>query len=390
MDPNCKPTLTEAHPETMDFLSHAWCNFAVQALQSDIQDRAIVLQESSLKKFENDAKPPSMKMEGSVKMDDADKFNPPWKSNDVKSWIWMQQAMHPELNYNSYFKRKWMSWKIMPFKHVSIKKWLKEIKQKRKEEHRLQKAEVHAAVTVAGVAAALAAIAAENSKHDEIITAKDSAVASAAALVAAQCAKVAEAMGAKREQLSSVIGSAMNGTGASEIVTLTAAAATSLKGAATLKARSGYKNKLNGSAPVLPLKDINESDFNFDKCKSILAKGTDLNIETTDGRYLFRSVAAILNSEAKVILKIKNPNVLNAFTRPKESMVLDLHTELYKDSEEGETETCYLLVLTTNKGIIKLDMVDDYRRYKTWSTTINHMLMLSTSFSRYELQLYKN
>ncbi|KAL2502385.1 Plant protein of unknown function with plant pleckstrin-like proteiny-like region [Forsythia ovata] len=260
MDPNCNPTLTEAHPETMDFLSHAWCNFAVQALQSDIQDRAIVLQESSLKKFENDDKPPSMKMEGSVKMDDADKFNPPWKSNDVK-----------------------MSWKIMPFKHVSIKKWLKEIKQKRKEEHRLQKAEVHGAVTVMGVAAALAAIAAENSKHDEIITAKDSAVASAAALVAAQCGKVAEAMGAKREQLSSVIGSAMNGTGASEIVTLTAAAATSLKGAATLKARSGYKNKLNGSAPVLPLKDINESDFNFDKCKSILAKGTDLNIETTDG-----------------------------------------------------------------------------------------------------------
>ncbi|CAA2976466.1 Hypothetical predicted protein [Olea europaea subsp. europaea] len=390
MDPNCKPTLTQAHPETMDFLSHAWCNFAVQALQTDIQDRSIALHESSLKKFQYDDKPPSMKMEGSVKMDDADKFVPPWKLNDVKSWIWMQQAMHPEMNYNSYFRRKWMSWKIIPFKHVSIKKWLKEIKQKRKEEHRLQKAEIHAAVSVAGVAAALAAIAAENSKHDDTITTKDSAVASAAALVAAQCAKVAEAMGAKREQLSSVIGSAMNGTSASEILTLAAAAATSQKGAATLKARSGYKNKLNGSAPVLPLDDINESDFDFEKCKSILAKGMDLYIETADGRYLFRSVAAILNGEAKVILKIKNPNVLNAFTRTKESIVLDLHTELYKDSEVGETETCHLLVLTTNKGMIKLDMVADYQCYKTWSTTINHMLMLSTSFTRYELQFYKN
>ncbi|CAA2957124.1 Hypothetical predicted protein [Olea europaea subsp. europaea] len=319
MDPNCKPTLTQAHPETMDFLSHAWCNFAVQALQTDIQDRSIVLHESSLKKFQYDHKPPSMKMEGSVKMDDADKFVPPWKLNDVQSWIWMQQAMHPEMNYNSYFRRKWMSWKIIPFKHVSIKKWLKEIKQKRKEEHRLQKAEIHAAVSVAGVAAALAAIAAENSKHDDTITTKDSAVASAATLVAAQCAKVAEAMGAKREQLSSVIGSAMNGTSASEILTLAAAAATSQKGAATLKARSGYKNKLNGSAAVLPLDDINESDFDFEKSKSILAKGTDLYIETADGRYLFRSVAAILNGEAKVILKIKNPNVLNAFTRTKES-----------------------------------------------------------------------
>ena len=121
-----------------------------------------------------------------------------------------------------------MPWKITPFKNImSIKKWLKEIKQRRKEEGRLQRAEVHAAISVAGVAAALAAIAAENSKMDEYSsTAKEAAVASAAALVAAQCAKVAEAMGAKREQLSSVIGSAMSGTNASDILTLTAAAAT--------------------------------------------------------------------------------------------------------------------------------------------------------------------
>lgn len=117
-----------------------------------------------------------------------------------------------------------VSWKLTPFKQVPIKKWLKEMKQRRKEEQRLHKAEVHAAISVAGVAAALAALAAENSKHGERDESR--AVASAAALVAAQCAKVAEAMGAKREQLSSVIGSAISGTTASEMVTLTAAAAT--------------------------------------------------------------------------------------------------------------------------------------------------------------------
>lgn len=111
-------------------------------------------------------------------------------------------------------------------KSVSIKKWFKEIKLKRKEEQRLQRAEVHAALSVAGVAAALAAIAAENSK-EESNEDRDAAIASAAALVASQCAKVAEAMGAKKEQLSSVIGSAMSGTStASDILTLTAAAAT--------------------------------------------------------------------------------------------------------------------------------------------------------------------
>lgn len=166
----------------------------------------------------------------------------------------MQQAMHPELNYNSCFRKKWVSfqnlrtffcfffskkddlklrltvqspWKMVPIKTGSIKKWLRELKQKKKENERLQNAEVHAAVQVAGIAAALAAIAVENSKReDNSSPTKDTAVASAAALVAAQCAQVAEAMGAKKEQLSSVIGSALSGTSTSDILTLTAAAAT--------------------------------------------------------------------------------------------------------------------------------------------------------------------
>lgn len=210
-----------------------------------------------------------------------------------------------------------MTWKLVPFKHVSIKKWLKEIKQRRKEEQRLKKAEVHAAISVAGVAAALAAIAAESGEKDGT---RDSAIASAAALVAAQCAKVAEAMGAKKEQLSGVIGSAISGTTSSEIVTLVAAASTcknfknqediislfgkscvsekiiciihrvfvdliiaAIRGADTLKARTGCKSGLNGSSPVLPLEDNNELVFDFEKCRSVLAKGAELNVETSDG-----------------------------------------------------------------------------------------------------------
>ncbi|KAL3535286.1 hypothetical protein ACH5RR_003747 [Cinchona calisaya] len=405
MDPReLKPTISQAHPETMDFLSSAWCNFAVQAFHPELQlqDQSLILHNSSIKKLENDSKPPFLKLDKSIKMDNTDNFVPPWKSNDVKSWIWMQQAMHPELNYNSYFKKKWMPWKMgQPFKNVSIKKWIKEIKQKSKDDKRLQRAEVHAAVSVAGLAAALAAIAAENSSkglldNDENSShaagSKDSAVASAAALVAAQCAKMAEATGAKKEQLRSVMGSAMTGTSASDILTLTAAATTSLRGAATLKVRAGYKNKLiNGGAPVLPIEDHNDLNFDFENCRSVIAKGAQLNVETPDGRNVMRSVSVILNGESKVILRIRKLNLLNAFARTQESVVLDLHAELYKESEAGENDsTCYLIVLTTNKGMIKLDMMDDYKRYRTWSMTINHMLMLSTSFTKYELQFYKN
>lgn len=116
--------------------------------------------------------------------------------------------------------------KLFPFKDISVRKWLKEMKQNRKEEERLMKAEVHAAVSIASVAAALAAVAADSAKEKQTNASKDAAVASAAALVAAQCAQMAEDMGCNREQLNSAMGSAMSATGVSEILTLTAAAAT--------------------------------------------------------------------------------------------------------------------------------------------------------------------
>ncbi|CAI9098648.1 OLC1v1035330C1 [Oldenlandia corymbosa var. corymbosa] len=408
-------TISQAHPETMDFLSSAWCNFAVHQafhpesdhhhhhqlqLQKD-QSLIHLHHNSSLKTLDPVSSSPFMKIDNDLKMDDTDNFVPPWKSNDLKSWIWMQQAMHPELNYNSYLKKKWAPWKIgQPLKKVPIKKWITEMKQKSKEDKRLQRAEVHAAVSVAGLAAALAAIAAENSsskKHDDdddesTKATRDSAVASAAALVAAQCAKVAEAMGAKKEQLRSVMGNAMSGTSASDIITLTAAATTSLRGAATLKVRAGYKNKLiNGGAPVLPIElDNTDSNFDFENYRAVMAKGAQLYLEMQDGKRIFRSVSVILNREAKVIVRIRKLNLLNAFSRPQESIVQDLYGELYKESESGGSQatTCYLLVLKTNKGMLKLDMIDDHQRYRTWSMTINHMLTLS-SVTKYELQFYK-
>uniref|UniRef100_A0A1J3JGP2 VAN3-binding protein n=1 Tax=Noccaea caerulescens TaxID=107243 RepID=A0A1J3JGP2_NOCCA len=391
------PSPSEAHPDTMDFLSREWCNFAVQSLQPDpiLYDRSIVPVETSIAKFQGNLTPVSCaKMDTSMKMDDPDfkPSMPSWKTNDVKSWIWMQQAMHPELSYEGFFSKKLkLPWKITP----KIKKWWKEIKEKRKEEVRLQRAEVHAAVSLAGLAAALAAVASENAGkggHNGRLTTKETAVASAAAVVAAQCAQMAETMGANRDQLSTMIGSAMTGTSVSEILTLTASATTSLRGAATLKARRSCKiNRLNGSAPVLPIEDSSDFPPEFDKNTSILAKGTDLFVETPDGDFKVMKVSMILNKDGKVVLKMKKHNLLRT---KKESIVTNVHVELYKDSESSDgnniEDTCYLIVLRTNRGAIKLDMADDYSRYKTWVTTIQHMLTLSSSTFRtkYDLTFY--
>lgn len=113
----------------------------------------------------------------------------------------------------------------------TVGRWFKDRREKKKEEARAQNAQLHAAISVAGVAAAVAAIAAATAASsgagkDEQRTKTDMAVASAATLVAAQCVEAAEAMGAEREHLASIVSSAVNVRSAGDIMTLTAAAAT--------------------------------------------------------------------------------------------------------------------------------------------------------------------
>lgn len=116
-----------------------------------------------------------------------------------------------------------ISRKIAPWKGLSIKKWIDERKQRRKEEERLQKAEVHAAISVARVAAMLAAVATDSAERSQSNLSKETAVASAAALVAEQCARAAHALGARQEQIAST---PVSSTSATDILMLTAAAAT--------------------------------------------------------------------------------------------------------------------------------------------------------------------
>lgn len=108
---------------------------------------------------------------------------------------------------------------------------MKERREKKKEDTRAHNAQLHAAVSVAGVAAAVAAIAAATaatsaSRKDEQMAKTDMAVASAATLVAAQCVEAAESMGAEREHLIAAVNSAVNVRSHGDILTLTAAAAT--------------------------------------------------------------------------------------------------------------------------------------------------------------------
>ncbi|MCE3050508.1 hypothetical protein HAX54_047402 [Datura stramonium] len=132
-------------------------------------------------------------------------------------------------------------------------------------------AQVHAAVSVAGVAAAVAALATSSvtSPEQSITQHKTSskmstAIASAAALVASHCIEIAEDMGAEQDQILSVVNSAINAR-TSGTSLLTAGAATALRGAATLKGKATERKwSCRGTAQALQRKgDLHWKQVSF-------------------------------------------------------------------------------------------------------------------------------
>ncbi|MCO5604377.1 hypothetical protein L7F22_058542 [Adiantum nelumboides] len=162
-------------------------------------------------------------MEGSPPMS-------PTLADDRSTWLLLQQNARAGISSidcppNSKHLCRSFSGVRAPLQAMSMKRWLKDMKERKKEAMRVHNAQVHAAMSVAGVAAAIASIAtstaavSSNEGHNKT----SMAVASAALLVAAQCVEIAESMGADHEQMLSVVSSAVSVKTPRDVVTLTAA-----------------------------------------------------------------------------------------------------------------------------------------------------------------------
>ncbi|CAA7024580.1 unnamed protein product [Microthlaspi erraticum] len=283
----------------------------------------------------------------------------------------------------------------------TVGRWLKDRKEKKREETRAQNAQLHAAVSVAGVAAAVAAIAVatasqSSSGNDEQVAKTDSAVASAATLVAAQCVEAAEIMGADREHLASVVSSAVNVRSAGDIMTLTAAAATALRGAATLKARA-LKEVWNIAA-VIPVDkgipkggvgggggyrgDLTPEDNFLGICsRELLAKGCELLKRTRKGDLHWKVVSVYINRTKQVTLKTKSKHVAGTYTKKKKDVVVELVKGLPawpgRELLEGGENLRYFGLKTPEKRVIEFECKSQ-REYDLWTQGVSMLLSIAS------------
>ncbi|XP_073005579.1 VAN3-binding protein-like isoform X2 [Typha latifolia] len=302
--------------------------------------------------------------------------------------------------------------KPQPYRGSSktVGRWLKDRREKKKEETRAHNAQLHAAVSVAGVAAAVAAIAAataanSGSTKDDRAARIDMAVASAATLVAAQCVEAAESMGAEREHLTAVVASAVNAKTPGDIITITAAAATALRGAATLKARA-LKEVWNIAA-VIPVEkggegahhkhrqskqtkevDINGSSFsdelvpeeeNFlSLCsQELLARGTELLKRTRKGALHWKVVSVYINRTGQVMLKMKSKHVAGTITKKKKSAVIEVCKDVLpwpgRHLLEGGDQRRYFGLRTAERRVIEFECRSQ-KEYEMWTQGVCRLL----------------
>ncbi|KAJ6931170.1 VAN3-binding protein-like [Populus alba x Populus x berolinensis] len=283
----------------------------------------------------------------------------------------------------------------------TVGRWLKDRKEKKKEETRAQNAQLHAAVSVAAVASAIAAIAAATAsssaaRRNEQLARTDMAVASAATLVAAQCVEAAEAMGAERDHLASVVSSAVNVHSHDDITTLTAAAATALRGAATLKARA-LKDVLNVAAAI-PIERctgicgtgnnghhnrshsgelVNGENFLGACSVEFLARGSELLKRTRQGDLHWKIVSVYLHRTGQVMLKMKSRHVAGTITKKKKNIVLEVCKDMPawpgRHLLEGGDHRRYFGLKTLARGIVEFECKDQ-REHDIWTQGVSRLL----------------
>ncbi|XP_041019304.1 VAN3-binding protein isoform X5 [Juglans microcarpa x Juglans regia] len=260
-------------------------------------------------------------------------------------------------------------------------KWIKDQKERKKQEIRTHNAQLHAAVSVAGVAAAVAAIAAstaspEMSSAQQNTPSKTStAMASAAALVASHCIEIAEEMGADPNNILKVVNSAINAKTNGDIMTLTAGAATALRGAAALRSRL---QKGHGAAALALSEEMGEEreEVNILTALNFVSKGGELLKRTRKGDLHWKQVSFNINSNWQVVAKMKSKYMAGTFTKKKKCIVSGVYSDITawpgREREDGSEQMAYFGIKTDDR-VIEFECKSKADK-QMWTEGIQHML----------------
>lgn len=270
---------------------------------------------------------------------------------------------------------------------------------KKKDKERVERARLHSAVSIAGVAAALAAVtAAENTSGSPSKTSM--ALALATELLASHCIEIAESAGADRDRLASAVRSALDIQSSSDLMTLTAAAATALRGEAALKARLPKEPRKNAAISPYDNRGMAEipspSAFHSHRAKQDGPCVGDLLQLMGKGIQQLKHVSVYINKKSQVMIKLKRKNVGGAFSKKSKSAVYGVCDEnsAWPYMKERDIPEEVYFGLKTGQGLIefkcrskahKQQWVDGIRnllrRVSSLAETENSMRFLSISNS---------
>ncbi|XP_008796117.2 VAN3-binding protein-like [Phoenix dactylifera] len=254
---------------------------------------------------------------------------------------------------------------------AAIGKWFhhkepNRFKVKNKEKVRAEKARIHAAVSVAGVAAAVAAMAAGTSSENQN-SKMSAAMVSATELLASHCIEIAELAGASHERLVSAVRSAVDVRTPGDLMTLTAAAATALRGAAALKLR--VQREARNDAAVIPYE---RGHFGS---PDIWCKEGELLKRTRKGTLHWKRVSVYIDKKSQVIIKLKSKHIGGAFSKKKKSVVYGVYDEVpaWSGREWDCAEERCSFGLRTAQGLIEFESENRTSKQK-WVDAVQNLL----------------
>ncbi|XP_062101506.1 VAN3-binding protein [Humulus lupulus] len=329
----------------------------------DDASSTITLKESILQQLSSESSPPIS----------------PRASEEMKELFLLHQALNPEFLSSQQLIKNGLYKSIIRKKTMG--RWLKDQKERKKQEIRTQNAQLHAAVSVAGVAAAVAALAASAASPGSSAAQRKStpsktstALASAAGLVASHCIEIAEEMGADHDHILAVVNSAVNARTNGDIMTLTAAAATALRGAAILRARL---QKGCGSTTFALAEEKGEGhESKAFTALNFVCRGGELLKRTRKGDLHWKQVSFSINSNWQVVAKLKSKYMGGTFTKKTKCVVSEVRCDIPAwpgREKDGSKESKAYFGIKTVDRIIEFECKSKEEKLM-WTEGIQHIL----------------